>query len=381
MGSPAEAIRDAEGRKATTVAARAKRIAMYSRIPFAVLVVLMLLSQIGPRPDPASTLSPPDFTEAIAEAGERPLYFVRGGASGYAPEGSTGAFKAAGSGSATNPGTTVEYPFEAPDGIWIDLRVTKGSKTEAMLIVYPSERVDLGKENDFVSAATGNTYEDGEKIAAIAFEDAAEIRMSNDFESEITGWDFSGTEVIAPTLDHLLTNVPEINQSLLILSIQDPGDNGIKAAQILADMLMKISSDQLDDGKETTICDRILVHTVHQSSMDAFRTNDGCPTSTIMTSDEATAYSTWVNRRLDKWWFEPATKFIMPNVVEGASVDANFFADGMGKAVEAREQISISAPCGDLVCIESHEAKAVKIILIDWDADLSETIPVKEESE
>ena len=109
MGTPAEAVRDAEGRKATTIAARAKRLAMFSRIPFAILVVLMLLTQIGPRPDPTTLTSPPGLNEALSEAdaASRPLYFVRGGASGYAPEGSSVAFEYAGTGSAEWDG--VEY--------------------------------------------------------------------------------------------------------------------------------------------------------------------------------------------------------------------------------------------------------------------------------
>ena len=377
MGTPAEAVRDAEGRKATTIAARAKRLAMFSRIPFAILVVLMLLTQIGPRPDPTTLTSPPGLNEALsdADAASRPLYFVRGGASGYAPEGSSVAFEYAGLGSAEWDG--VEYEFEKPDGIWIDLRVTKGSKTEARLVAYSSEKVVANREEWCQRCTT--TYNDGDKISSINFEDAEEILVDNSKASPVTSRPFDGSDLLAPTLDSLLKETPEINNTLLILSIQDTGDTGVKAAQILADMLFTISEEQLAAGDETTVCDRILVHTVHQASMDAFRTADGCPTATIMTSDETTAYSTWVDRRLDRWWFSPQTKFIMPNIVEGASTGSGFYSEGMTKAVTAREQVSISAPCADVACIEAHETKGVKIVIIDWEADLSTMIPLKED--
>lgn len=377
MGTPAEAVRDAEGRKATTIAARAKRLAMYSRIPFAILVVLMLLTQIGPRPDPTTMTSPPDLTDALAEANadSRPLYFVRGGAGGYAPEGSSNAIKIAGSGSAT-VSQTEEFTFEAPDGIWIDLRVTKGSKSEAMLVAYSGEKV-VSTAGDFTTPA-GNTYGDGDKISTIEAVDANDIPVDNAFVSPVTGQDFEVAFFTAPTLDHLLTAESDINNSLLILSIQDTGDNGAKAANILANLLFTISEQQLEDGKDTTVCDRILVHATDQASMNAFRAADACPTATIMTSDEATAYSTWVDRRLDKWWFSPQTRFVMPNIVDGASTGAGFYSDGMTKAVEAREQISVSAPCGDVSCLETHEGKGVDIIIIDWEADLSAMIPLKE---
>ncbi len=376
MSTPAEAIRDAEGRKATTIAARAKRIAMYSRIPFAILVVLMLLTQIGPRPDPTTMTAPPDFTEALSEANtdSRPLYFVRGGAAGYAPEGSSNAIKIAGSGSVEVQ--TTEYEFEKPDGIWIDLRVTKGSKSEARLIAYSGEKV-VSTSGEFQTPA-GNTYNDGDKISTIEAEDANDIPVNNEFVSPITSQDFEVAFFTAPTLDYLLLEEADINNSLLILSIQDTGSNGAKAAQVLADLLFTISEAQLDAGDETTVCDRILVHAVDQASMNAFRTADGCPTATIMTSDEATAYSTWVDRRLDKWWFSPQTRFIMPNMVEGASTGSGFYSDGMTNAIEAREQISISAACSDISCLEAHEGKGVNIVIIDWEADLSAVIPVKE---
>ena len=376
MSTPAEAIRDAEGRKATTISARAKRLAMFSRIPFAILVVLMLLTQIGPRPDPTTLTAPPDLTEALgeADAANRHLYFVRGGAAGYAPEGSSNAIKIAGSGSVTVQ--TDEYEFEKPDGIWIDLRVTKGSKSDARLVAYSSEKV-VSTGGEFQTPA-GNTYNDGDKISTIEAEDANDIPVNNEFVSPVTQQDFEVAFFTAPTLDYLLLEESDINNSLLILSIQDTGDTGVKAAQVLADLLFTISEDQLEAGEETTVCDRILIHAVEQSSMDAFRAADGCPTATIMTSDEATAYSTWVDRRLDKWWFSPQTKFIMPNIVDGASTGDGFYSEGMTKAVTAREQVSISAPCVDVTCLEGHEGKAVDIVIIDWEADLSAVIPLKE---
>ena len=219
----------------------------------------------------------------------------------------------------------------------------------------------------------------GDKISSINFEDAEEILVDNSKASPVTSRPFDGSDLLAPTLDSLLKETPEINNTMLILSIQDTGDTGVKAAQILADMLFRVSEEQLAAGDETTVCDRILVHTVQQVSMDAFRTADGCPTATIMTSDETTAYSTWVDRRLDKWWFSPQTKFVMPNVVEGASTGSGFYSEGMTKAVTAREQVSISAPCADVACIEAHETKGVKIVIIDWEADLSTMIPLKED--